>query len=132
VKLADLNDDTFLDLILVISGLDAVSIQLGTGSGFQPPLPNSIVGPGPISAVVDDVTGDAQPDLIVIHLFANDIFVLPGNGDGTLQAPEVFAASVGVEVSSVAIAIADFNNDAQLDIATTHDGAAIATILLHQ
>jgi hypothetical protein len=131
MKLADLNGDTLSDLIVVSGGLDAISIHLGTGSGFQPPQ-DSVVGAGPIAVEVRDVTGDAQLDLVVTHLSTNDVVVLPGNGDGTFQAPEVFATSIGGAPISVPLAVADFNGDTLPDIATTHDAANIVTILLHQ
>jgi uncharacterized protein (TIGR03437 family) len=61
--------------------------------------------------IAADLNGDGKQDLVV---GADGVYVLLGNGDGTFKAPVRY--TTGGNVSS--IALADFNGDGKLDIAT--------------
>src|SRR5262249_24033611 len=67
--------------------------------------------------------GDGKPDLLVSQFVGIDagesfVTVLPGNGDGTFQAP--INADVGFNLFG--LAVADFDRDGHLDFATVDDG----------
>jgi hypothetical protein len=130
MAVANLNGDANLDLALV--GLDSstVSALLGNGNGtFQTQLDSS-AAPDSTSVAAADFNGDGIADLAVADNtplgLATQVYVLIGNGDGTYQAP------VGYPVStrSFSLAVADFNNDGQPDIAVTNYDSDTISILL--
>jgi uncharacterized repeat protein (TIGR01451 family) len=122
IEVADFNHDGILDLA-VWTLSDPIgytlSILLGHGDGtFQAPkktpLPSGIV----LGSVFADFNLDHKPDLALLVQDANSgtsqIFVLAGNGDGTLQAPKTAPLPSGVVLGSV---FADFNLDHKPDLA---------------
>ena len=95
---ADLNGDGNGDLV-VVNGAAApnafVSVMLGNADGsFQAPVnypTSSVAGDFSVAAVLDDVNGDGKLDIVTVS-FDQQISVLLGNGDGTFQPAQTFAA----------------------------------------
>jgi hypothetical protein len=119
---ADVNGDGKLDIVTT-----GGSVLLGRGDG------TFVVGPViPIPTVdnnikVADVNGDGRLDLVTAAITdsAGDLQlnILLGNGDGTFQAPIVFAAGQADGTYSLsAVEVADFNNDGLLDFAVSGGG----------
>ncbi len=77
---------------------------------FLPPV-NYDSGGGSVALAIADVNGDHKPDLLVAN-GSGLLGVLLGNGDGTFQ-PVATYNSNGLQSSS--IAVADVNNDGNLD-----------------
>jgi hypothetical protein len=67
---------------------------------------------------VGDLDGDGHADLIAAISGSGNVAVFRGNGDGTFQAAQTFAAGP----SPVAIVVADFDGDGRPDVTTTNDG----------
>jgi hypothetical protein len=83
VTVADLDGDGIPDLVVCDRGSDDVAILNGRGTGGDwtlVPGPRLSVGAGPAAAVVKDVNGDGQPDLLVSDSRANTVTLLPGLG----------------------------------------------------
>ena len=84
------------DLVIANEGSNDVSILLNeatAGGGFTfVPGPRLQAGIGPTSTVVEDVTGDGIPDLLVSDSGSNQVTLLPGVGDGFFndQNPTIF------------------------------------------
>jgi hypothetical protein len=142
LAVGDLNGDGKLDLAVATEDLasDDVTVLNGNGNGdgtFQAPVSTVSDTPGkgialilePFSTIsTGDFNGDGRPDVVVVssHDFWNQrsgqffvggtVSVLLGNGDGTLQAPRVFA----VGTSPRTVATGDFNGDGRLDFAVGH------------
>src|SRR5207247_1582297 len=78
------------------------------------------VGTNPKSVAVSDFNGDGRPDLAVVNVSSYDVpgtvSVLLGNGDGTFQPVQSFAA--GSDARSVAVG--DFNGDGRPDLAVAN------------
>src|SRR5262249_19175487 len=93
-----------------------VSVLLGNGDGsFQDPVYYA-TGSYPSSVVVGDFNGDGIPDLAVANYGSSHVSVLLGNGDGSFQAARNFYFDGSLHPSS--LAVADFNGDGSLDLAT--------------
>jgi Bacterial Ig-like domain (group 3)/FG-GAP-like repeat/FG-GAP repeat len=137
VVVADVNGDGKPDLVVLNEcnlapapfysdcSTGAVAVFLGNGDGtFQAPVIYSSGANGGISLAVGDVNGDGKPDLLVMNECLNveqcsdggALAVMLGNGDGTFQAPVVTPVPPN---SYYGIALADFNGDGKLDVATS-------------
>jgi len=118
IIVADFNGDGKPDLAVAGSSPDGVAELLGNGDGTFVLRPLLSAGTGPSSLAAGDFNGDGKTDLAVgdygdfYSLNGGGIEILPGNGDGSFQAP-VSAAS-GPNVT--AMATADFDGDGKLDL----------------
>ena len=99
------------------SGTRNVGVLLGLGDG-------SFVGQTtldidhsstPYSIAVADVNNDTHRDILVVCSNADHFSVLLGSGNGSFALPTKY--STGNDSSPRSIAIGDFDNDAQVDIA---------------
>jgi hypothetical protein len=114
-SVADVNGDGRPDLILVGIYDSAVVVQLGNGDGTFKSEQSFAVGLDPESIQVADVNGDGRPDLVVANrnnqydpYSTVTISVLLGNGDGTFQPEQTFAA--GTDTASVRVAKLEGDN----------------------
>ena len=118
VAVGDFNGDGRADLA-VTDSRGNVWILIGNGDGtFRTPvaipLPDS-GGTGAFGIAVADLNGDAKLDLAVAAPFAEYVYVLIGNGDGTFKAPVGYQDALAQEPDSVAVG--DFNGDGKKDLA---------------
>jgi len=130
VAAGDFTNDGLNDLAVVNQTDNSVSILVNQGSGNFTQLNKPIalgtneVGPSAIAAGVfrlTDVNHLTQPaDLVIANTTSNTVTVLLGNGDGTFAEAPGSPFTVGAQPR--AVAIADFNNDGQLDFAVANSG----------
>ena len=131
LTLGDFNADGQLDVATADPNNDVVSVLIGNGDGtfeaartFAAGVPPDPFHPvQPTSIRVGDFNGDGHQDLATGNRRPNDpptdgsAAVLLGNGDGTFETAQEFAAAEGTQ----SLVVADFNRDGRPDLATFGD-----------
>ena len=97
ISVADLTG-TLPDLVIADKGSNEVSIllnqsQIGGAISFSAGPRLDSGGSGPVSTIVGNFTGGANPDLLVTNSGSNDVTLLPGVGHGFFddQNPRVYS-----------------------------------------
>ena len=128
VAVADFNGDGRLDLAVVDSGDNAITVLLGNGDGsFEAGVDYSTgTQTNPYAVVVGDFNGDGKPDLAVADYNSNGVGILVGNGDGTFRAPTNFPTAT----SPCSIAVGDFNGDRKPDLVVTDFNSNTVSVLI--
>lgn len=135
-KAIDLNGNKHLDL--VTSDGNNVDVALGNGDGTFSSIVNYSPGPFPNAYYgldLGDLTGNGKLDVVSADPFSNpgEIFVVPGNGDGTFGAGSSQATPNAGPFSSEpdSVALGDFSDNGKLDLligyASGAPGAAVAS-----
>src|SRR5580698_531682 len=122
--LGDLTGDGIPEIAAANCRDNTITIYVNNGDGtFKTgayssagiaPSNNSVVALGPLGLTIADVNGDGRADVIATNAGAGDVTVLLGNGDGTVQTPNVGYATGG-RPGTPAI-IADMNGDGLADL----------------
>jgi hypothetical protein len=124
---ADFNGDGLLDLATANFDDSTVSILLGQGGGSFCEAVHYPVGAYPDSLAVGDFNCDGVLDLVTANGNGwnqpGTLSVLLGRGDGTFQT----ATNVTVGRGPRGVAVADFNRDGKLDLATAISGGWFET-----
>jgi hypothetical protein len=114
---ADFNGDGRDDLAALCPDVGTVSVLLGDASGFlQSPTAYPTGSYYPMMVAVADVDGDLDADLVTANWSGpGGVSVLLGDGAGGFGSPQTYAPG---SVNHSFVALADFNGDGKLDIAT--------------
>ncbi|CAF1413812.1 unnamed protein product [Adineta steineri] len=117
ISINDLNQDEYLDIIIVNSGTNNIYIFIGYENGkflleniysLSSQLNSQSIGIG-------DFNQDNQLDIVISNYDSNNIFILIGFGNGSFSSPSIF--STGIISHPFQITINDFNKNNQSDIA---------------
>jgi hypothetical protein len=130
ITIQDLNDDGLPDLVVANEGSNDVTLLLGQDRGSSWTLtPGPRVqsgGQGPVSTVVQDVTGpghrpDGIPDLIVTNSQSNTVSIIPGVGQGFFddRNPDIFQTGIDPRQALVG----NFDGTPGLDLVTINAGS---------
>jgi hypothetical protein len=118
VRLADMNGDGDLDVVVASTGSNSVVIRAGHGDGTFDAAVTIPTWFSPVDVVVDDVDGDGNGDLTTFHNGSGtSIEVRLGNGDLTFAAP--IQTDLGGAPQGGRLLLADLNDDGDLDLIAT-------------
>jgi FG-GAP-like repeat/Thrombospondin type 3 repeat len=127
VVIGDWNSDGDQDLALanVNSGVSASTG--GPGAGFDD-APDIVPPPANTSDIaVGDFNGDGEDDLAIIDVADSLVLIRTGNGMGaTFGAAPDIDLGAGFANQPSGIAVGDFNNDGDEDLAVTKGGSSVA------
>ena len=134
VTVADFNLDQADDLVVANYDSGTISVLLGNGDGsFQAALDFDAGGRRPRWVRVGDFNGDGIPDVALSdggHGRLDEtqtVSILLGNGDGSFQPAQSFAAGLNPE----SLALGDFDKDGRLDLAATNYFADSISVLIN-
>jgi hypothetical protein len=130
VKVADFNNDSFLDLAVANYNEGTTSILFGNGNGsFEQHVDLSNgANAGTIGIAIGDINKDNRLDIVVANRNASNVGVFLGQGNGSFSQQIKF--STGVDSAPVALALDDLNNDTILDLAVTDHENDILLVFL--
>ncbi|CAF1365769.1 unnamed protein product [Adineta steineri] len=116
VKTADLNNDSFLDLVVANRAGNTTSVFFGYGNGCFTQRIDLSTGPnaGTYAIAIGDVNKDNQLDIVVVNRHASNIGVFLGQGDKNFSKQKTF--STGTNSTPAELALHDLNNDTFLDL----------------
>jgi glucose/arabinose dehydrogenase len=137
IRAGDLNGDGNIDLVTANEGSNNVSILYGTGTGKFAKAVNYATGQMPKGIELGDINGDGRLDIITSNVAGNyptgtnpagkTISVLLGTTTGKFTQP----LSFNTGDTPFSLAVADFDGDGDLDIATANWLGNNVTVILN-
>ncbi|CAF3973694.1 unnamed protein product [Adineta steineri] len=127
MALHDLNNDTFLDLVVSDHEYDRVFVFLGTGDGEFIRTRDLSTGnsSGPYLILINDFNNDNLLDIAIGNGDVNNVGVFLGDGKGNFSQQ----ITTYIESGPYAFVAVDFNKDGILDIATANYDSNNTSIL---
>lgn len=122
MAVGDLNRDGHLDMVVVNTEENFVSMLMGDGKGNLGPPIQIVTDAGTHGVAIADLNHDGWPDIVVANLKGGTISIILNKTaalGGTFQYAPPVNLLVGNHPSY--IAIADFNGDSKLDLAVSDD-----------
>lgn len=132
VAIGDLDGDGAPDLVLATGtqNLDTVSVLLnkGTGEGTFYGRQEYLTGSGTRAAVIGDLNGDGQRDIVTANADANTVSVLLNSERGKTFDRKDYATGP----APVSVAIGDLSGDGHLEVVTANSESDTVSVLLNR
>jgi hypothetical protein len=128
LRMADLDADGHLDMILAVDGvgLEVVAVHFGVGDGSFSGSSFIALSAGPNDLDVADLDGDGDLDLVIPMLFSSRVSVALNNGNGNFGTATEFLAGTTPRLS----AVGDVDGDGTLDLAVANNSTGAVSVLL--
>ena len=126
VTTGDFNRDGWEDVAAASTLTSTVNIYLGSATGLVQTQIYA-TGASPRGISVGDVNSDGVPDVMTANRGSNTVTVLLG--DRAHPGQFLPGVEVGAGAGSRAVALADFDDDGRLDVATANEYATSTTVL---
>jgi hypothetical protein len=120
VETADFNNDGSPDLVIADDDDSSVTILLNNGHGKFSPAPGSPFSTNrhPNDIAIADFNHDGNPDIAIANTEIAELTLLLGNGKGQFTQAPNSPYKVYARPHTHGVAVADFNSDGRLDMAT--------------
>jgi hypothetical protein len=118
IEAADLNHDSYIDLVVTSETDSTVTILLGNGKGSFQKKGIAFAGPIPNDIAISDLNRDGNSDLVIANHEHKFLTVLLGNGKGSFIAAPGSPFPVNGIPHTHGIATGDFNRDGRPDLVT--------------
>lgn len=129
ITLADFNDDSELDIVVVNRGSNTINIFLGhSNSAFSTQSYSTGNNSLPYSVAIGDYNKDNKLDIVVANYGTYELIILKGDGKGSFADQTTFFTERTFHPYS--IVSADFNKDGRSDIAVVNYDTNYVRILL--
>ncbi|CAM4815669.1 unnamed protein product [Rotaria magnacalcarata] len=117
VAIGDFNSDSYADITVANVDTNSFGIFYGYGNGNFTAQTSYSTGDfsQPGSIVVGDFNNDHLQDILVSLIQTNELKLFLGYGNGSFHEPSSYTTESSV--TSVILALGDFNNDTNLDVA---------------
>jgi hypothetical protein len=133
IAAGDFNGDGRLDLA-VIENFNSVAILLNDGKDHFQAAPRVLVADGLTSLTTADMNHDGKLDVVLTNTNTDQVSVLLGNGDGSLQPAKSFTVRSGPPpvggYQPNSVSVADFNGDGKPDVVVSNRITSTAAVLL--
>jgi len=126
MEIADLNGDSYEDIVTADFISSSVSILLGNSDGSFRARTAISTGAFPQNPLLIDINGDTHVDVLVAEQVGSTVGILLGNGDGTFKAKN----SISTQSATFDVIAVDVNGDNRLDLVAADQGSASVSILL--
>lgn len=129
VAAADINHDSYPDIVIASDLNEAVGVLLGNGDGTfgaASYYSTTALGTPPFGVGVADFNLDGNPDVAVLEFLGN-VGLLYGNGDGSLQP----IVPISSQANAASLVAGDFNQDGAPDLAVADDDGNGVKVLIN-
>jgi hypothetical protein len=130
ITVADVNGDGIPDLVVCDRGSNDVAILFGQGTGVSWTLtagPRLQAGIGPVESIVQDLSGDGKPDILVSDGSSNTVTMFANLGGGMFDQANSTVYQVGKNPGP--LFVGHFLRDPGVDLVTVNAGSNDLTLI---